>query len=99
VNPAALASALRVLAVAAERELLLDLPKAVVVYGRTLHVRELEWLIAGLGATHAAPLAERGPTGETYEISGVLLGRLVKVQLTEDRYADLNAARRRVGVR
>ena len=65
---------------------------------RTLDTRELEWLVDGMGASRTSSLPERGPNGETYEISGVILGRLVKLQLTEGRYADLNAARRLAGV-
>lgn len=91
--------AVRVLGTAILRELVVDLPKSVVVYGRTLDTRELQWLVEGMGASRTASLAERGPNGETYEVSGVIIGRLVKLQLPEDRYADLNAARRLAGVR
>lgn len=81
--------AVRVLGTAVLRELVVDLPKSVVVYGKTLDTRELQWLITGMGATRTAALADRGPNGETCEISGVILGRVVRLQLTEDRHIDL----------
>jgi hypothetical protein len=81
--------AVRVLSTAILRELVVDLPRSVVVYGRTLDTRELQWLVDGMGAHRTADLPERGPNGETCEITGVILGRVVRLQLTQKRHADL----------
>lgn len=98
VRPAATASALRVLAVAAERELLISHPRSVVIYGRTLDLRELRWLIDGMDTRRTGVLDERGPSGETREITGTILGRLVRVQVPERVFADLLMAGALVGV-
>ena len=91
-NVEAVGMAVRVLGTAILRGLVVDLPKSTVVYGKTLHLRELEWLIAGMGVTRTTALADRGPNGETCEISGVLLSGLVRLQLTEERHVDLLTA-------
>lgn len=91
-NTEAVGMAVRVLGTAVLRELVVDLPRSVVVYGRTLATRELRWLIDGMGATRTEKLAERGPNGETHEVSGTILGRLVRVQLTEQRHVELTTS-------
>ena len=92
----ATASALRVLAVAAERELLVDRPKGVIVYARSLEPIERRWLVDGMDCTAVHQLTVHGIHGEDQEIVGYVLGRVYRVQL---RRADVDALLAPAGVR
>ena len=75
------ASALRVLAVAAERELLASGPKELLVYARTLAPIERQWLVDGMDSTRV----------DGYDVVGYLLGRVVRIQLTGSQITALLA--------
>lgn len=71
-NGRAVASALRVLAVAAEQELITSGPKELLVYARTLAPIEQRWLVDGMDSTKL----------DGFDVVGYLVGRVVRVQLT-----------------
>lgn len=90
-NPPAVATALRVIATAVERGLVLDKPIGVIVYGTQLSPAELRWLIAGMDAgIRVTDLATAGPVGEDKEIAGYLLGRVYRVVVRKNRLAELH---------
>lgn len=77
----AVASALRVLAVAAERDLVASGPKELLVYARTLEPVERQWLVDGMDSTRV----------DGYDVVGYLVGRVVRIQLTGSQITALLA--------
>lgn len=105
-SPADIATALRVLASAVQRELVLDTPRAVIVYARTLEPSEITWLFRGMPAPVIAPVSRGEQLIEDVQISGTILGRVVRVLLLGETkqvlLAELRleiAAKARVGAR
>lgn len=84
--------AVRVIGAAVLRGLVIDEHKSVRIYGRTLDVRELMWLIDGMGGI-AETRPPNAPHAEAVEIAGTILGRVYRLVLTERRYGELLNAR------
>jgi hypothetical protein len=82
--------ALRVVAEALQRELVVDRPTGVVIYGRNLAPCELRWLVEGMQMRDVQPLDLSGPKGEDREIVGYILGRAYRVHVKHQRLAELN---------
>jgi hypothetical protein len=80
----ALGAAVSVVAQAVRKGIVTDEPRAVVIHGNNLHVRELQWLLEGFGAYETQLLS--GPRDESVEVRGVLLGRLYRVLLCPERH-------------
>ena len=82
--------AIRVVAEAVKRELVVDHPGGVVIYGRGLAPVELRWIVEGLSTVDVQPLSLAGPKGEDREIIGYLLGRVYRIHVKQLRLAELN---------
>jgi hypothetical protein len=82
--------AIRVVAEAVKRDLAVDQPKGVVLYGRGLAPVELRWLVEGMEMVDVQPLALAGPNGEDREIVGYVLGRIFRIHVKRQRLAELN---------
>lgn len=76
--------ALRVLGSAAARDLVVNRPLGVIVYARSLDPIEVRWLVLGMDAAEAAPLANAGVHGEDVEVRGTILGRVYRLFLHSD---------------
>lgn len=83
-NAAAVGTALRVLGTAVTRELVLDTPRAVVVYARTLEPSEIAWLFRGMDAPQISRVNRGEQIVEDVQIVGTILGRVVRVLLLEE---------------
>ena len=83
----AVGMAVRVLGTAVLRNLVVDKPHAVRVYGRGLEERELRWLIDGMGLVRVERADDNyAYGGEDVQVTGNLLGRVVRVLIREDQF-------------
>lgn len=88
-NAKAVATALRVLASAAERELLVDRPTCLDVYGRTLEPVEVRWLLDGMPDATLAHIPDASAFAEDMQLVGTLVGRTVRVLLVSRKQPGL----------
>lgn len=91
----AVARALGVLATAVRNGLVVDEPRAVIVRGNHLGVREHVWLVEGFGATETQLLP--GVAGFDVEVRGAILGRVYRLQLSSAKHRDLQHALAKAG--
>lgn len=100
-NVEAVGMAVRVLGTAVLRNLVVDKPAAVRVYARGLDQREVRWLVEGMGPVRIENTADDGytPGGENAQITGSLLGRVVRLLVREEQFPQYLATLRAVAGR
>lgn len=84
------ATALRVLASAYQRDLVISRVSGVAIYAGKLGPIELRWIVEGLETPTVHPLAVISEDGEDREIVGYLLGRVYRVYIQKRRLAELH---------
>lgn len=84
------AVALRVLASAVKRDLIVSRVSGVAIYGGQLGPSELRWLVEGLDTATVHNLAVASADGEDREIVGYILGRVYRVYVQKRRLAELH---------
>lgn len=84
-NTDAVATALRVLGTAVSRDLVVDRPTSVIIYGRKLEPSEISWLFRGMTGVAIEQLTRSAGVTfvEDVQIVGTILGREYRVLLFE----------------
>ena len=77
----ATATAVRVVACAVEREVIVDRPTCLDIYGRSLSPVEISWLLDGMPDATLSAIPDAPAGGEDMQLVGTLVGRMVRVLL------------------
>ena len=88
-SPAAVATALRVVATAVLAELVVNRPSIVDIYGRGLEPSEIRWLLDGMPDAQMAVIPDAPAGDEDMQLVGTLLGRPYRVLLVGRDHAGL----------